>query len=142
MDTNEVKFFDNVVNSYNGEPPTEELVFKFNCWFSNLLCEVRRTKDGSYITLGRTIDEIAELLPDTEIEFMCEVAGWFSEAVFGVDKRNAIYWYALHLLYLYDDTYNDRAKEFCDEEEQDNYLDFFDYDALFTFLNGLTPFEK
>ena len=125
-------FFDE--KTYDEIEFTRELEFAFDCWFSNLLCETKQDSNGVYFTVEHTLDEVADFISERELEFMCYSAGWFEEVIFNTDKRNAVYWYALHLLYLYNESVVEDGKcPFCDGC-------LFDYEALFTFLNGFTPF--
>lgn len=118
----------------------KELEYCFDCWFSNLLTETVQLKDKSFITIQRDIEDVCKDISNEEIELMGYNCGWFDEFVEElktgtVDKRNAIFIYAIHCLYLYNDNvcYEDR----CWLEGME-----FNYDALYIFLNSLTPFES
>ena len=110
-----------------------QIEYEFDCWFSNLLTETKQLKDKAFITVPKTIEEVADCITDEDLDFMCYSAGWFEDVIHSTDKRNAVYWYAVHLLYLYNDDVVEEGKCWlCGKE--------FDYSALFTFLNDLQPF--
>lgn len=115
-----------------------ELEYKFDCWFSNLLTETVEFKENSFITIPRTIEEVSKDISNEELELMGYCCGWFDEftdelKAGTIDIRNAVFTYAIHLLYLYNDNvcYDDK----CWLEGME-----LNYDAVYTFLNSITPY--
>lgn len=134
VNTNRGFFVENNVVFNDEVDFREALEFDFDCWFSNILTEIKQDENGVYYSVEHSIDEVAEMIGEEELAFMCYSAGWFEEVIFKTDKRNAVYWYALHLLYLYNESIVEEGKcPYCDGC-------LFNYEALFTFLNGFTPF--
>lgn len=115
-----------------------ELEYKFDCWFSNLLTDTVKLKDNSFITIPRTIEEVSKDISNEELEVMGYSCGWYDEfldeLIAGtIDIRNAVYSYAIHLLYLYNDSVCYEDKCWLDGME-------FNYDAVYTFLNNIMPY--
>ena len=126
-------FFNSVVGSYEDTEYTEDLVLKFNGWFSNQLCKTVR-KNGAFFSVASDIVEVARQITVDELNLICDITEWDRDIIFNTDKRNVVYWYALNLLYLYNDS--------VVEDDKCGFVDgcLFDYDALYLFLDSLTPF--
>ena len=129
-------FFNSVVGSYSETEYTEDLVLRFNGWFSNLLCKRTVSNDGVIFTIANDIVEVAKQITDDELSLICDITEWDRNIIFNTDKRNVVYWYAINLLYLYNDS--------VVEDDKCGFRDgcLFDYDALYLFLDSLTPFVR
>lgn len=115
----------------------DEVEFLFDCWFSNLLTETKQNCNGVYYTEPNTLEDVAECISDSDLEYMCYCAGWDSEVVFKSDIRNAVYWFALHLLYRYNHNVIEEGKCSCGCDGK-----LFDYDGVWIFLDSITPIKK
>ena len=116
----------------------KDLEYSFDCWFSNLLTITIQPEEKFFMTLPRTIEEVCKDISNEEIELMAYNCGWvdeFTDELLAgtIDKRNAILTYAIKCLYQYNDNvcYEDR----CWLEGME-----FNYDAIYTFLNSITPY--
>lgn len=121
----------------NNDVLIKELEFRFNSWFSNLLTETKQNEAGVYYTEANTLEDVAECISDDDLEFMCYFAYWERDFVINDDKRNAVYWYAIHLLYSRKGNVIEDGKCSCGCDGK-----LFDYDGLFIFLDSLTPVKS
>lgn len=104
----------------------------FNKWFVSLLSKpilIYDDKNDTFsgATIPNELEDVANHLTKDDYYSMCAFAGYFEELVDETDTRNIIYWYAIHLLYLLD-------------ESEGSPWDY-DGEGLFLFLNNIMLFK-